>query len=920
MKLTVLRSAALALACLFGVAAASAQTGYTTVTGSQLHDATGTLVTNSTIRFQPVNSQGVPLSFRAGGAGGQTIAYPVSTTVTAGSFSIVLADTTLTAPANPCYSVSLISNLTGRAIPFPGYTCIQPSGSTWSFDAYIPSSIALPLQLSGCSLAVGTVTLLSTGASPTITNSGSTCAAVLNFGIPLAPGGSGSYDAAGAAASALSAAEGYASTAASSAQSSAQTFATSAVAAERTTAANASNLGSGTVALARLPGAGVTTIGGTACTIGGSCSPSTGGGAGNPSTCTASSATDICLTLAPYYASPNGDITTTTSGSLTSGSTTATVASCSTFVAGNGVLITGAGASGANYIGTVSTCSGTTLTFTPATSTTVASGAVVQHDETAAIQSAITSLVGSTNGGTLWFPSGTYLVYGPLQNTGTSNTVLDLSNGPLNLATAVPVAFSGVSNRPPRYNSPAGAFLVFNNSSGNSIGGFSSTGSYGGFTNVNFSMSNLTLVNKQTTFADTSHCMVYAKFLPTLDLKHVVMYSGASGTATTGCGFYAPTLSNNVDVDLGDVTVVGFGALGYLSEHATFTTIRGANSHFGLVMETQNGTNPGASTHGNSVTGLNYWCQLCDYQITAGASQTTISIASVDAEVATTYVVYDPTSLLYGNIGVNVPYSDGRSTSTPVSLAVNGGTNLNICNLKTSVCSRSGSSGSSGPPTAGETNFWAMNEGSGTTLNDLVGSNPLTLGSGITWSGGYPLFPTGNNRAAYAASLPAVASRTAPFSIAFWVKPTVWIGAGQSTLFSNTAVTTPGFEIDRPTSDKIEIAFISSVSGSNYIDLNSTATGLIPISTPTHVCVTYSGSSTAAGFTLYINGAASALATIQDTLTGSVTSTTQFSFMGSPTTTAGTFDNSPAGEMDHAHVYNRALSAGECSALAAGHI
>jgi hypothetical protein len=41
-------------------------------------------------------------------------------------------------------------------------------------------------------------------------------------------------------------------------------------------------------------------------------------------------------------------VTTTTSGSLASGSTTATVASCSTLGANNGVLIAGAGASGAN--------------------------------------------------------------------------------------------------------------------------------------------------------------------------------------------------------------------------------------------------------------------------------------------------------------------------------------------------------------------------------------------------------------------------------------------------------------------------------------------------------------------------------------------------------------------------------------------
>jgi hypothetical protein len=227
MKLYVLRHAALALACLFGVAAATAQTGYTTVSGSHLHDATGTLVTNSTIRFQPVNSQGVPVSFRAGGAGGQTIAYPVSTTVTSGSFSIVLADTTLTSPANPCYSVSIISNLTGRIDPFPGYSCIQPSGSTWSFDTYTPSTAALPLQLTGCSIAVGSVTVLATGATPTVANAGSACAATLNFGLPAGSGGGGggSYDPAGSAASAITTAESYAASAASSAQSNAQAYA-----------------------------------------------------------------------------------------------------------------------------------------------------------------------------------------------------------------------------------------------------------------------------------------------------------------------------------------------------------------------------------------------------------------------------------------------------------------------------------------------------------------------------------------------------------------------------------------------------------------------------------------------------------------------------------------------------------------------
>jgi len=150
MKHNVLRSAALALLCAFGAATASAQTsGYTIVSGSHLLDATGTVVTSATIRFQPVNAAGVPISFRAGGAGGQAIANPVSTTVTSGAFSIQLADTSLTSPLNVCYSVTLISNLTGRQIPFPGYSCIQPSGSSWNFDTYTPNLGNLVLEQYG---------------------------------------------------------------------------------------------------------------------------------------------------------------------------------------------------------------------------------------------------------------------------------------------------------------------------------------------------------------------------------------------------------------------------------------------------------------------------------------------------------------------------------------------------------------------------------------------------------------------------------------------------------------------------------------------------------------------------------------------------------------------------------------------------
>ena len=114
-------------------------TGYTTVSASYLQDATGTPITNATISFQPVDNKGNPLSFRAGGTSGQVISQPVTATVTAGAFSLSLADTTLTTPANVGYAVTVKDNITGKSLLGNGYGCVQPSGSTWSLDSYVPN-------------------------------------------------------------------------------------------------------------------------------------------------------------------------------------------------------------------------------------------------------------------------------------------------------------------------------------------------------------------------------------------------------------------------------------------------------------------------------------------------------------------------------------------------------------------------------------------------------------------------------------------------------------------------------------------------------------------------------------------------------------------------------------------------------------
>lgn len=114
---------------------------------------------------------------------------------------------------------------------------------------------------------------------------------------------------------------------------------------------------------------------------------------------------------------------TTTTGSVSSSSTSLVVASASTFSVGQGIFITGAGAAGANKVTTISAISGTTITLASAASTTVA-GVVVQHDDTAAINSAIAAAC-AAHGGVVFLSrvnGGRFRCNGPFN--GTTNSIL----------------------------------------------------------------------------------------------------------------------------------------------------------------------------------------------------------------------------------------------------------------------------------------------------------------------------------------------------------------------------------------------------------------------------------------------------------------------------------------------------------------
>src|SRR5579883_3202337 len=138
-----------ALVCL-GALGAFAQ--LVTVTASNITDSTGTPI-NGTIYFQPSSSSGGPISYRLVGKG-QVTAQTVSAPVVNGSFTLQIADTTQTQPANVCYRVWATDNLHRVVIGSPqastnsGYNCVQVSpawcvNGTCSFDAYPPN---LPAQ------------------------------------------------------------------------------------------------------------------------------------------------------------------------------------------------------------------------------------------------------------------------------------------------------------------------------------------------------------------------------------------------------------------------------------------------------------------------------------------------------------------------------------------------------------------------------------------------------------------------------------------------------------------------------------------------------------------------------------------------------------------------------------------------------
>lgn len=126
-----------------------ASPGFTSITASSIHDASGRLLASGFVNFFPVNNLGQPVSAIAGGGGPVTqtlVTFPVVNGAISNDLygnPAQVADCSLTTPQWIGYIVTVL-DASGAAVQGPGYGFVQPWGPTWSLDTWSSSITPLP--------------------------------------------------------------------------------------------------------------------------------------------------------------------------------------------------------------------------------------------------------------------------------------------------------------------------------------------------------------------------------------------------------------------------------------------------------------------------------------------------------------------------------------------------------------------------------------------------------------------------------------------------------------------------------------------------------------------------------------------------------------------------------------------------------
>lgn len=217
---------------------------------------------------------------------------------------------------------------------------------------------------------------------------------------------------------------------------------------------------------------------------------------------------------------------------------------------------------------------------------------------------------------------------------------------------------------------------------------------------------------------------------------------------------------------------------------------------------------------------------------------------------------------------------------------------------------------------SGLLSLWAMDEGTGTTFADPVGSNTLTA-TGVTFgtvgqdgfAGKPALFDRATSFATAANISPEDFTGSSAFSVSAWINPSsVSGGASVRTIMTNADDTVgPGWQFSQYDSS---LLFSLTGTGGGIVIF---VINILTASTLQHVAFTYDGSGAAAGVKVYLNGVLQTNSVNADTFSGSAASGLPM-LVGAAKHASG-LDAFFGGALGFGRIYSRALSSGEITTL-----
>lgn len=358
-------------------------------------------------------------------------------------------------------------------------------------------------------------------------------------------------------------------------------------------------------------------------------------------------------------------------------------------------------------------------------------------DDTTAIQAAITA-AGAAGGGTIFFPAGTYIVGGALQDVSGANAQLVLPSVTTPIGPGYTIRLIGPTPPVAHYWYPDSSTAVptdgaiikstLGSGTGALLGGYNNNAEPNDFTYISLAIRNMRF---RMPANPTNSCLDLMR-VACVDLAHVVVDAGeydtsqiAQPTTATSYGIKMPMYNNGASVAADWVTVIGFYTGMLIGEHQTGDQLHVAACYYAYEFPfVYHATHFGRVLYQNCKSGLRF---------TGGAHYTTIGLLDIERTndgakwYSMTSDIVDASNLGYGTLNYHVVLS---GTGVVTTFNVSGGANLTYSRLGTvpkgsiTVAEEDGT-----PNVAGVSTITVS---SGSLTDDTGGAVSVVTGSGGT--------------------------------------------------------------------------------------------------------------------------------------------------------------------------------------------